>query len=296
MLSFQRLNLCEIPVIQPFFTYSLSRACDNTIGGTFMWRDYFETEYAVFHGTLIFKVRYIGGQTAFSLPLGPDVEGSLAEIAAYCHSERLPIVFCTATEEDLAVYSRVFPHMRRTLNADWSDYLYSAADLISLAGRRFSGQRNHINHFRREFPDSRFEPMGPDNLPEVLGFFHKMAAAVDKGTRIFREEQDKTLELLTHFGEYGMFGGLLRARGDVCAFAVGEKVKDTLFVHVEKADSAYKGSYQVIASELPKYFATPEIVYVNREEDVGDEGLRTSKLSYHPAFLLEKYTVEVELE
>ncbi|MCL2343572.1 MAG: phosphatidylglycerol lysyltransferase domain-containing protein [Firmicutes bacterium] len=294
MLSFQKLRLRDIPVIQPFFAFSLSRACDNTVGGTFMWRDYFDTEYAVFHDTLIFKVKYIGGQTAFSLPLGPDVSGSLPEIEQYCHSIGVPIIFCTATEEDIEVYSRVFPAIRLNYNADWSDYLYSAEDLISLTGRKYSGQRNHINHFKREFPNYRFEPIVPDNLLEVIRFFRARTEAVDKGTAIFHEEQDKTLELLTHYGQYRMLGGLLRVGEKVAAFAVGEKVRDTLFVHVEKADNAYKGAYQMIANEFPKYFASKDILYINREEDVGDPGLREAKEAYHPVAIIKKYTVAVE--
>ena len=82
--------------------------------------------------------------------------------------------------------------------------------------------------------------------------------------------------------------------GKIVAFSVGEIVGDTLFVHIEKALKEYEGSYQVMVREFAVHEATDEVTYINREEDIGDLGLRTSKLSYHPVRLLAKYFVTVE--
>jgi hypothetical protein len=79
----------------------------------------------------------------------------------------------------------------------------------------------------------------------------------------------------------------------VVSISVGEIVYDTLFIHIEKADTDYHGAYQMIVNEYAKNISTPETKYINREEDVGREGLRISKMSYHPLRLLEKYTVKV---
>jgi hypothetical protein len=104
-------------------------------------------------------------------------------------------------------------------------------------------------------------------------------------------ESDKVGELLENYGQYGLFGGFLTVGGEIVSFSVGERVNDTVFVHVEKADIRYTGVYQVMVQEFLKHFAREGDLYVNREEDVGDEGLRKSKLSYHPAELLEKSVV-----
>ena len=76
-------------------------------------------------------------------------------------------------------------------------------------------------------------------------------------------------------------------------FSAGEIVGDTLIIHIEKADIAYEGVYQVLVNEYAKCFVTPDVRYINREEDVGDEGMRRSKESYHPVRLLEKYLVRI---
>ena len=84
--------------------------------------------------------------------------------------------------------------------------------------------------------------------------------------------------------------------GRVAGFSAGEIVGDTLIIHIEKADIAYEGIYQVLVNEYAKCFVTPDVRYINREEDVGDEGMRRSKESYHPVRLLEKYLVRIPVQ
>lgn len=100
-------------------------------------------------------------------------------------------------------------------------------------------------------------------------------------------------EFLRDFAAYAPLAGLLRVNGRVAGFSAGEIVGDTLIIHIEKADIAYEGIYQVLVNEYAKCFVTPDVRYINREEDVGDEGMRRSKESYHPVRLLEKYLVRI---
>jgi hypothetical protein len=87
---------------------------------------------------------------------------------------------------------------------------------------------------------------------------------------------------------------LIRAGGSVVAFSIGEILQNVLFVHIEKADFGIRGAYQVINNEFARHFASEEVEFINREEDVGDEGLRASKKSYHPIEIIDKYIVEVK--
>ena len=87
-------------------------------------------------------------------------------------------------------------------------------------------------------------------------------------------------------------GGLIKADGKVVAFAFGEKVGDTLFVHIEKAKKDVQGAYQMIVKEFALHNPAP---YINREEDMGIEGLRRSKESYHPIEKLKKYSLTVHI-
>ena len=291
MLTFKKLSLADIDVVRPFFSYSLSRACDNTIGGTFMWRDFFETEYCILNETLIIKVKHLDYSAAFPLPLGPDLTGSVMEIEKYCKSLDIPLVFCCATKEEISAYSKLYSSFELVSNEDWDDYLYIAEDLVNLAGRKYSGQRNHINYFKTNYYDHTFEEIAPDNIQEVRDFYSGISSTFAKRTGLFSEGQVKTVELLNHFSEYKLSGGLLRVSGSVIGFAVGEVHKDTLFVHVERADLKFRGAYQMLAKLFPARFAGEGVLYVNREEDDGDPGLRAAKKAYHPTEMIRKHLV-----
>ena len=95
-----------------------------------------------------------------------------------------------------------------------------------------------------------------------------------------------------HFDELGLMGGLLRLDGRVVAFSFGERTNEQVFVtHIEKAFADIPGAYPMINREMARRFCT-DVPYINREDDVGVEGLRKAKLSYYPAILLENYTAE----
>ena len=291
MLCFEKLTLADIGRIRPYFAYSENKTCDNTVGVKFMWRDFFSTEYAEFDGTLIFKlnVAYHGVTTAFAVPLGKDIRGAMREIDEYCRFRGMPVAYCNVAGDDMrhlrAAYGDIVFHQE----TGWSDYLYRAEDLRSLAGRKYSGQRNHINYFRKTHGSYSFEEITKDNIGEAKDFYSALSFAANKNSDIFCEDRKKTLEVLDNYEAYGLFGGLLRADGAVVAFSVGEILRNVLFIHIEKADVRARGAYQVISNEFAGHFASPDIEFINREEDAGDEGLRISKMSYHPCEMIDKY-------
>ena len=293
MLEFTKLILGDIHKIKPFFSYSKNMICDNTVGGAFMWRDYFETEYAICNDTIIFKakINYHNDVTAFSLPFGEDFHGSIGKIVEYCHHYKHQIVFYNASVESLRGLSEILGKNQFCKYEDWSDYLYFADDLITLKGRKYHGQRNHINYFKRNYPNYSFEEINKDNITEVIEFFQKLHSNFNKSTDILSEEYVKTVEVLENFDSYCLLGGLLKANDSIIAFSLGEILSNTLFVHIEKADVYYRGAYQVINNDFVKHFANDNIKFINRAEDNGDEGLRTAKLSYHPCKMLDKYIV-----
>ena len=291
MLNFTDLKLSDIETVRPYLAMQSTRICDYSIGGIFMWRDFFHTRYAFYNDTLVFQVKYLGGFTAFTVPLGKDPEGTLEQIERYCAESSTPLVYCTVPAGELPMLKQRYPQARVVPARDWFDYLYRAQDLAAFAGKKYDGQRNHIHKFQRMYPEYEFQQIAADNIGRVRSFYTGFAAQYRKDSPFAREEAAKTAEVLEHYEEYAMFGGLLSVKGEVVAFSIGERVRDTVFVHIEKADIRYQGAYQVMVQEFVKRFAG-DAEFVNREEDVGDLGLRKSKLSYHPVELLEKSTVK----
>ena len=290
MLNFQKLTLEHIDEIKPFFHAHPTMICDNTVGGAFMWRDYFSTEFAKFNDTLIFKakIKYFNDIIAFSMPLGSDVQGSLKEIELYCRETGTPVVFCTVTENDIGELKKDFNSLTIYPEENWNDYIYDKNDLTLLKGKKWHGQKNHINYFIKTNEDYRFEKITGENISGVKEFFSSLE--ITNNSDIFIEERKKVFEVLDNYEAYGLTGLLLRANGSVCAFALGEIIGNVLYVHIEKADKSIRGAHQMIVRE---FAAQDGITHINREEDVGDPGLRASKMSYHPVDILKKHIVKV---
>ena len=295
MLEFHSLKLEDITVLRPYFHKQPSRICDSTIGGTFLWRDYFQTAYAEEGGSLFLRsVMPDTGAYIYAVPMEGDVQAALQRLKAHCDSEGHPLVLSTVSAEDLPTIQALWPEARVESIPEWADYLYEAADLKELAGKKYATQRNHISKFNRLYSNWKFEPIGPDNLTQVQAFFDWFAEVNEKESATYKEDERKVAEVLDNFDLYSFIGGAVWAEDRIVAMALGEKQGDTLYVHIEKADIRYHGAYQMIVREFAKYACTEEIRYINREDDAGDEGLRKSKLAWRPCGLLDKHLVHID--
>ena len=153
---------------------------------------------------------------------------------------------------------------------DWADYVYEAPDLINLSGRKYHGQKNHINYFKKTFPNYTFEDISETNMGEVKEFVTEFSKTESKESIIFEEELKKVQEVLDNNDKYKFFGLALKVDGKICAFSMGEIVNHTLFVHIEKADKTKRGSYPMIMNEFAKRHGEG-VKYINREENAGDK-------------------------
>ena len=172
------------------------------------------------------------------------------------------------------------------------DYVYRVDDLARLPGKKYHAKRNHISYFEKNF-DWQYEEITKENLSECIEMSRKWYAMnADK------EDIQAEAEVLNMaFDNYEVFnyvGGLIRVDGNIVAFTMGEKLNDSMFdTHFEKAFADIRGAYPMINREFARKTINA-FEFVNREDDVGSEGLRKAKLSYHPAFLVEKFTAVVK--
>ena len=294
MLDFHPLQLSDLPKLRKYFGQSSSRICDITPGTVFIWRDIYKTEWAVYEDALYFKVVYPGLGETFTLPLGGRRREHYRQIAEYCCRRKMPIAFYPVPAEELETLQDFFPNSAAVADRDFFDYLYRAEDLKYFRGKKLSGQRNHINRFQKTYGSWSFRPIRPEDIPAVKAFLDRYAALWGKDSTTFHEDIAKTHEILDNYELYGLLGGMLMVEDQIVGFALGEVVGDTLYTHIEKADRGVLGCYQMLVSQFNQQFAVDGVDFINREDDTGDLGLRTSKLSYHPVALLEKYTVTVE--
>lgn len=173
------------------------------------------------------------------------------------------------------------------------DYVYLSEKLISLSGRKLHSKKNHLNAFRKEHPDAQFLPITDEIVTQCkleLNSWYKQHRQEDGTVDLFIDyERTAILEVLNNFADFGLKGGAILLDGRVVAFTFGEQLNtDTAVIHVEKADPEVHGAYPAINQGFVEH-AWSHLTYINREEDMGIEGLRKAKESYKPEKLIEKF-------
>ncbi len=301
MITFQpvtdeaALRLVDYLAGQPY------RSCDYTIGAIYQWRAYFASAVAFVGPVAVLRADYPFPEDGHSymFPIGGGgsaaIEAALDAVEEYTAALGIPLRYCAVPEAGAAVLrARYGARAVCTAHRDWADYLYMLDDLKTFPGKRFHGQRNHLNRFYKDNPGSRYVPITWDTLPRARAFLTEYVYRTPARSPIEAEEQCRAQELLEAVSLLRLQAGYLEtARGDIVALAIGEVVGDTLYVHVEKARLDYPGAYQAIVSAFACHAAQPDTRYCNREDDSGEEGLRRSKEAYHPVAMIDKYWVNI---
>ncbi len=270
-----------------------SRFCDKTTGILFMWAKQSDTRYARFADMHLLRSDW-NGRRVYGCPVGEgDFSAALGAIAADADADHVPLVFASLSAEEADRIAAYFGGGARTTDADWSDYLYSAEALASLAGRAYHGPRNHVNRFLATYPDYTYGPLTPESIEDVSAFFALQRVAEDDGTESAAAEANAAADMLSLYAALldaglPLCGGVLRVGGEIVGFSIGEFADDTLFVHIEKGNTAYSGVYPMLVREFARCGVEAGVSFINREEDDGNPGLRRSKLAYRPTVLLEK--------
>ncbi|MBR0090662.1 MAG: DUF2156 domain-containing protein [Lachnospiraceae bacterium] len=292
-MDYKRIELDNIKEIAPFFRYAPWRTCDFTIGGLFMWRDFYKMEYCVENDTFFSRLRDANDNYYYNLPLSANIEASLRALMDSAPDADGIIRFCTVPEACLELFSASYNVQSSVKEYNLADYLYLSETMCTLSGRKLSGQRNQIHQFERDHPSWSFAGIDGQNLSSVRDFFLNEYHMAEHASACEKEENEKVLEVLSHYDTYGLRGGVLSLDGHVIGFSIGEILGDTIYIHIEKAAREIKGAYQLLTNQFLKLYCSENVMYVNREEDMGDEGLRKSKNAYHPLRVLKKYTVEI---
>ena len=152
---------------------------------------------------------------------------------------------------------------------------------------------NHINKFKNLYGEPVFEDINENNLDTVKAWFVSYYQKNPPQNEDLEFEKSAIFELLDNYSYYEQPGLTLSVDGKIIGVSIGEVVGDTLIVHTEKAERDFQGSYPVLVNGFAKRYSTDKVRFINREEDCGEQGLRTSKLSYHPVLLLDKWDITV---
>lgn len=291
MITFKKVDFASLDEIASHLENNVNRFCELTPGNIYMWRNDLSTEFAIHEETLIVKKEYEKGRYAFLFPLGKNVLKALEEIDHYAFVNKIPLAFYAVGEEEEKVLESRYPHRQIKQNTDWSDYLYNLSDLRDLPGKRYESKRHNANKFHKLNPTATFKRATKEDEPRLNEFFARYLEE-NKGRDISLEEINLSKEMVARFCCLRAQMGYYEKDGKIIGFSMGERQGDTIYQHIEKALRQYDGIYQALTSDFLKMFGG-DALYVNREEDDGNLGLREAKTQLHPVKMLEKRYFEV---
>ncbi len=294
MHSFKKIELEDKELFDEFFKGDLENSEAN-FTNLYMWKDYYDTRFTLDNGFLVIINTSPNGHYHCYMPYGKgDLKKCLLNLYDYCKSEGQALRITNASHDQLSVLKEAFPNAEIEENTSFNDYVYSVKDLITLSGKKLHSKRNHLNRFKSEYEGYVYRSIREDDFEKCL----------DLAARLMLKDRDETNfsyvnelnSIKTAFDNFDLFslkGGLIEIDGDIKAFTVGEAhTENCALIHIEKADVSYNGIYAAINNEFVKN-QWSEFEFVNREEDMGIEGLRKAKESYRSHHQVVKYKCTV---
>ena len=295
-MDFTRISLAAHDTIKEFTDVWQLELSDLSFANMFVWRYSHNIEYYVEDDVLYIKLCHRRFPCFFFVPLPMDrhlsFQGPLEKLREYSGSIGEPLRVKSATEEQKAGIERDCPDMFDfTSDEGRFDYVYNTRDLIELKGKKYHGKRNHINRFISLY-NYEYAPLSPGDVEECIGLYTRWVEKKGIVGLDVEDEWRSLTEAMYHFEELGLKGGVIKVDGAIQAFTLGEQTtRNMALIHIEKGDTDYEGIFTMINRMFVETeFSHTE--FINREEDLGIEGLRKAKRSYRPVRMIDKYDLK----
>lgn len=290
MINFQRITPAQQAEYMPLLLQN-RKSCEYSFTNLCIWG---RQQAAMVDGFLVLFAQF-DRKNVYPFPVGQgEILPVLDAIIADARQRGIPCCITGLNQENIATLEKYYPgQFRFSCDRGSYDYVYNIDDLADLKGRKFQKKRNHVNRFRSLYPDHRLEPLTPANLEAVKEMAQQWY--IDRQETNphgnYHLEQTALKRALENYTQLPLDGMVLYLGEQVIAFTMASPLtEDTMDVHFEKARDDVDGAYAVINQAFAQYLREkyPQVRYLDREEDMGLEGLRQAKLSYCPDHLKEK--------
>lgn len=288
-LEFHEPTIEDAEWVVPKLYQSGLQSCEFSFTTIYMWRKYYQNEIACC-GDYVF-IRSGEVEPFYLLPVGGDLYEGIEILRRYEHERGEQLILFGADETLKNQIEQWYPDVFEWQpSANDFDYLYNTEDLAVLSGKKYHGKRNHIASFSSTYAWN-YETINESNRNEVIAmaqeWCRERGGCTDPG---LKNEHCAIRESLKYQQELNLRGGLIRVDDKVVAMTLGSPInRDVFDIHVEKALPEYGGAYTVINREFAARELQNRYKLINRENDLGIEGLQRAKKSYYPVRILEKY-------
>lgn len=297
--QFKEITIEDREILNPYFDLVDYEACEYNFNTLYMWQHAYKTAYHIGDNFAVLVGEY-KGEVFSILPLAKkeDLPKVIDFVLDYFKEIEEKLYFRGITEEVVDYLKEQYgDRFEYVAERDIFDYVYDGEILRTLKGRKNSKKRNHINYFLSEY-EGRFEYrlLGKADFDDCRQLLDDWTVNKEENNNIEEGVDDERLGIEKLFAHYDEVCDRLKIAGiyidgKLEAFTMGELLNNNMaLIHIEKANPEIRGLYPYINQQFLVH-EFPDVEFVNREEDMGIEGLRKAKLSYHPCKFVEKYTV-----
>lgn len=296
-MNFNKFTLGDKELLEKYIYPYRFLSCEYSFTTLYIWREACDIQYGIYKDALIIKKKDFKGNYHFMQPLGykeEDLKDILKYLSKYKKENNMKYIF-KDLEEDFVQKIKDLCKENQDISIiediDNFDYLYESEKLIKLSGKKLHRKKNHYNSFVREYDYKIKDINGEEVITAVINATEKWYSENKNDDKMLYYETKAIKDIAKNIEFLNLKGMAVYIDDEVVGFTLGEKLNDKLAViHVEKGDINYKGIYSFInRTFIDKYFSDVEII--NREQDLGIEGLRKAKLSYSPLKLEKKFII-----
>lgn len=280
-MEFKPVTIEDKQIFDKYLKKYQTKVSEITFTNIFCWRHFRKYEFCIFEDHLIIKYQD-NGEELFYQPIGEKPEEIIKKIIK-------PKMTFVRVEKHIADKLK---HLKIEHDRNNDDYVYKIEDLSSLEGGKYEAKRNFIKQMLKNNPSSCV--LKKETALHFLDLQQRWCDIRNCHSDPSMHAEDFAIrEAIENLDKLNIFGICIHVNGKIEGFAIAEELNDnTIVEHHEKGNTEFKGIYQYILHELAKSIEK-KYIYLNREQDLGVEGLRKSKESYHPVEMVEKYSINI---
>lgn len=299
-LVFKPITLDAKPLIDSYTKPWMLECSDLSFTNLFIWGADGKMEYAEKNHVLYIKLDFKGVPVFLWAPIpmyGVDVDYRQAIYDGIEYMKNIGVeptfrsVWTPFRDKMLEACPELFS---MPTDIAW-DYVYSRESLATLKGKKLHGKRNHINKFLSKYPEYEYKKLDPSMTSDCIALYDQWMTEKDEETEESLQNEKLSVELaLNNMDTLGLTGGTIYIDGKLCAFTVGERLHPHMqLIHIEKGDTNYEGIFPMINQQYVLH-ECEDVELINREEDMGIEGMRKAKRSYNPLKMIEKHLLSTK--
>ena len=301
MIELQEITIDKKDMLDYYLKFYCVASSEFTFTNLFMWRKSYNIKYAIINDLLCFFPQHQSGPHSTTFPIGDtsnadNVRNTISEILNYFKEIGEPTIIRLCSNEAVDLLHKLFPNQFNVAeDVDSFDYVYNTSELISLTGKKFHQKRNHINKFKSLY-DFEYRKITAENLGDCVELFERWYGSFDTRGIDVSEGEEAFKEFAANFEQLDVRGGGIYVDNKLVAFSFGEPLcAHTVVIHFEVADTEYQGAFPMINQQFLEN-EWSHFEFVNREEDMGLEGLRRAKRSYNPVRMTKKFVATLRTE